>query len=59
NSNYWIPKIEYNIKRDKHQEKELIKQGWKILRFWETDILKDPEAPAQTIYDLITKLSKI
>ncbi len=55
NPNYWIPKIEYNIKRDKLQEEKLIKQGWKVLRFWETDILKDPAANARIIYDFVTK----
>jgi DNA mismatch endonuclease, patch repair protein len=41
NKSYWIPKIEGNIKRDKKVTRELRKQGWSVLRFWETEICKD------------------
>lgn len=34
NQEYWIPKIERNIKRDQEVNSELSKQGWKILRLW-------------------------
>jgi DNA mismatch endonuclease (patch repair protein) len=36
---YWIKKIESNILRDKKNSAELKKQGWKILRVWEHDVL--------------------
>lgn len=37
---YWIPKIEKNIKRDKKYTKELKTMGWTVVRFWENEIKK-------------------
>jgi DNA mismatch endonuclease (patch repair protein) len=53
NSKYWIPKIKYNIERDFLQEKELEQMGWRVLRFWETDVLKNPEFFALIIYKIV------
>ncbi|MCF8307032.1 MAG: DNA mismatch endonuclease Vsr [Ignavibacteriales bacterium] len=38
NIEYWIPKIERNIKRDNEVNKKLTDEGWTILRFWSKDI---------------------
>lgn len=40
---FWIPKIERNIQRDKEVNEYLQKENWTVLRFWETDIKKHPE----------------
>lgn len=34
----WVKKILRNIERDKIQFESLSKQGWKVLRVWESDI---------------------
>lgn len=39
---YWQKKIEKNIERDKKYTKQLKKEGWRVLRFWEHDIKKNP-----------------
>ena len=39
----WIRKIENNIARDKRQENELLRDGWTILRIWESDFKKYPK----------------
>lgn len=36
----WVMKIVRNMKRDREQQAELIESGWKILRVWESDILR-------------------
>ena len=41
NREYWIPKIERNIARDKFINKELKKCGWRVIRFWQHQITKD------------------
>lgn len=41
NKEFWYTKIERNIERDKEVTDELIKQGWKVLRFWGKDITKN------------------
>lgn len=38
---FWIPKIERNIQRDKEVTKTLEEQGWVVLRFWGKEIKKE------------------
>ena len=35
---FWIPKIERNMKRDREVTERLQKDGWKVLRFWGKEI---------------------
>ena len=37
---FWIPKIERNIERDKEVNNKLQSEGWTVLRFWGQDIKK-------------------
>ncbi len=41
NRDYWIPKIERNIARDKRNNRQLKRAGWQVLRFWQQQIIKD------------------
>ena len=34
NREFWIPKIERNIERDKEVNTHLEEQGWTVIRFW-------------------------
>ena len=43
NREFWIPKIERNIQRDKLNNKLLINDGWHVIRFWEHELKKDFE----------------
>ena len=38
---FWIPKIERNISRDKEVTEKLESEGWSVLRFWGNEIKKD------------------
>jgi len=38
---FWMPKIERNMERDKEVTKELTDNGWIVLRFWGKDIKKN------------------
>lgn len=40
NREFWVPKIERNIRRDAEVNRLLADIGWKVLRFWDDDILK-------------------
>ena len=42
NAAYWIEKIKRNRLRDRRNTNLLRKEGWIVLRFWESDILADP-----------------
>lgn len=40
NRDYWVPKIERNMKRDQEVTEALQGEGWLVLRFWEWQIRK-------------------
>lgn len=46
---FWIPKIERNIKRDQEVTATLQSEGWTVLRFWGNDIKKHTLRCADTI----------
>lgn len=46
---FWIPKIERNMERDKEVTTELEKQGWRVLRFWGNEIKKNAGGCADII----------
>ena len=41
NKSYWKPKINRNVERAKEVNKLLKKEGWRVIRFWEHDIIKN------------------
>lgn len=41
NVDFWFKKIERNMERDREVNEHLLKNGWKVLRFWGKDIEKD------------------
>ena len=49
NREYWIPKIERNIERDKEVNEKLKSEGWTVIRFWGREIQKDAERCAQIV----------
>ena len=40
NQDYWIPKIQRNIERDRLSAAELQKKGWHIITVWECELKK-------------------
>lgn len=53
NSDYWIMKIERNIKRDEDVNRRLKALGWVVLRFWGKDIKKDTESCIKAIEEAV------
>lgn len=53
NQNYWIPKIERNMKRDREVTAALVEQGWIVLRFWEHTIRKELEECVDDIQEAV------
>lgn len=41
NRDFWIPKIERNMKRDIEVNEYLKSKGWRVFRFWGNDIKKN------------------
>lgn len=46
NAKYWSAKIASNIRRDTLNTNLLRRQGWQVIRVWETDVRRDPKAIA-------------
>ena len=55
NSAYWTAKIEANMRRDREKTGALERQGWMVLRFWESDILKYTDAIADQIASALNR----
>lgn len=41
NDAYWISKIQRNVARDAEVTRELERQGWRVLRIWESEVRQD------------------
>ncbi len=51
---FWIPKIERNMQRDKEVTEKLESEGWTVLRFWGKQIKADSEGCASQIFEVLT-----
>lgn len=49
NRDFWIPKIESNIERDKKVNEALKAEGWTVLRFWGNEIKNNVEQCADLV----------
>jgi DNA mismatch endonuclease (patch repair protein) len=55
NAAYWSAKIARNVQRDRANQKLLEKQGWLVLRLWETNIKRDPIGAAKKIQRAVAR----
>ena len=46
---FWIPKIERNIARDREVDEYLKRRGWIVIRFWGNEIKKNVELCADRV----------
>ena len=56
NASYWVAKIERNMQRDRRNTEALMASGWTVLRFWETEILRDVGAIADDIIAVLDSM---
>lgn len=49
NTSYWKKKLERNKVRDKEINKMNKKEGWRVIRFWEHQIKKNPTKAVEKI----------
>lgn len=53
NRDYWVPKIERNMKRDREVTAALQDEGWLVLRFWEWQIRKQLDECVEAVLQSI------
>lgn len=55
NREYWLPKIERNMQRDRQVNARLQELGIKTFRFWSKDIKKDLDGCVQQVLDYLSE----
>jgi DNA mismatch endonuclease (patch repair protein) len=57
NKEYWIPKLQKNVERDKLNYKKLSKLGWNVIVIWECELKKmdNIKVLQQTLYKICGK----
>lgn len=55
NRDYWIPKIERNIQRDREVTAKLKSLGWQVFRLWEHEVKNDIKKSVQRILYILQK----
>ena len=55
NQEYWIPKLQRNVERDKTNIEKLTQNGWKVITIWECELKKD--IIAQTLEKLLYSIT--
>ncbi len=53
NADYWVAKISRNRMRDRAVNRALNQLGWRVVRLWESDIIRDEIGLARQIRDLL------
>ena len=53
NPSYWIAKIELNMQRDRQHTERLEKDGWRVLRFWESEVLGERDRVVASVIEAI------
>lgn len=54
NAAYWVAKIAANIARDRRNTRLLRRQGWTVVRLWETDILEKPQGAVGKVLEALS-----
>jgi DNA mismatch endonuclease (patch repair protein) len=55
---YWRAKIERNRSRDRHNFQKLRRAGWAVVRIWEHEVRRDPEACVDRIAKAVRQAAR-
>ena len=58
NVDYWANKFRHNVSRDDAANIALKRDGWTVLRFWESDVKRDLEGTADRVADEVLSRRK-
>jgi len=53
NRRFWVQKIEGNMRRDRFVNRSLRAGGWRVIRFWEDQILKSTDKCVRKVMDVL------
>lgn len=52
-SEYWTKKIKHNMNRDREIDAELFGLGWRVIRFWSKDVIREIDYCIQAIEEAV------
>lgn len=55
NAAWWKAKIQRNMKRDDEVNRDLQRAGWRVVRVWESDLLRAPQRVADRVERIIRR----
>ena len=55
NRDFWIPKIERNMQRDREVNEYYQQKGWKVMRFWVQQVKKELHVCIKQILDYVNE----
>jgi DNA mismatch endonuclease (patch repair protein) len=53
NREFWVRKIQQNVARDFRVYGHLSGAGWLVVRVWETDVRRNPDAVAKRVFEAV------
>jgi DNA mismatch endonuclease (patch repair protein) len=53
NADFWRRRLETNRARDRRNDEDLTRQGWRVLRYWECDLRRRLDATIEEIRDAV------
>jgi DNA mismatch endonuclease (patch repair protein) len=57
NAEYWVAKLARNVTRDFQNTSDLLNSGWRVLRFWESDIRRSLDKCVATTLESLERVS--
>lgn len=55
---WWVSKIENNVRRDREVDRELTARGWHVVRLWASDVVADPDGAARIVLQALRSAPK-
>lgn len=55
NTDYWLPKLERNVLKDREANRALRQRGWMVVRIWEHQLKQHPQLVAARIRKAIAR----
>jgi DNA mismatch endonuclease (patch repair protein) len=53
---YWMMKFTKRVERDQEMSRELRQRGWRVLRFWESDVKRDVGRFVERVERAVTRV---
>jgi DNA mismatch endonuclease, patch repair protein len=58
NTEFWVSKIRRNMARDEEVTQRLQDDGWRVVRIWESEVLRDPPSAAERVIHALQEQRK-